>query len=105
MSRTTRDLICDLAKDFEAENNAAFSLWSWLPSYKIAEKYHGDYASSFQPSIASILEEAAFVLAEKAGYEQSAEDRAEYLQCPCGEGCEENGKSLTAADEVVESSS
>lgn len=89
MSREARQLIQSLAKDLEDEDNNAFDLWSWLPSHKVATKYHGDYASNFTPSVASILEEAAFVLAEHAGYAHTPAERAEFLQCPCGEGCEQ----------------
>ena len=87
-NRELRYLVQCLARSFDEEDNRAHDLWSWLPSYKIAEKYHGDYASNHMPSIAAILEEAAFVLSEHAGYQHTPAERAEFLQCPCGEGCE-----------------
>lgn len=89
MSRALRDLIKDLAHTFEQEDGCALDLWTWLPSYKIAMKYHKDYATDFRPSIASILEEASLVLAERAGYMHSIEEWEEFLQCPCGKGCEQ----------------
>ena len=88
MSKELRDLIQGLARDFDEEDNSAYDLWSWLPSYKIAEKYHGDYAAIFTPSIAAIMEEAALVLSEHAGHEPTPAERAEFLKCPCGERCE-----------------
>lgn len=89
MSQRLRNLIQNLAGDFDREDGCAFDLWTWLPSHKVAENYHGDYASSFTPSIAFVLAEAAFVLAEHAGYEHTSAERAKYEECPCGEGCEQ----------------
>lgn len=78
-----------LAAEFEAENNAAFDLWSWLSSHRVAEKHHGDYAHSVKPPTADIMREAAFVLAEAAGYTHTDGERPEWMECPCGEPHEE----------------
>lgn len=62
-----RDDIIQLGHDLAEEQNMAYQLWTWLPSYKEAQKLHGDYASNFIPSIYDIMEEAATVLAEAEG--------------------------------------
>lgn len=85
-----RSDIQSLANEFDAEDNAAVDLWSWLPSRKIAEKYHGDCADNVRPSIESLMTEATIVLAEKAGYPPSEETRREWSECPCGEGHDES---------------
>lgn len=45
------DEIIRLGREMSEERDAAFDLWSWLPSKKVAEKHHGDYACNFTPSI------------------------------------------------------
>lgn len=80
-----RSEIQRLAHQFDEEDNAAGDLWSWLPSHAAAEKAHGDYASNHRPSIASVMREAAMVIAESRGYPPSDADRAEWFRCPCGE--------------------
>lgn len=86
---SARDLIAELARQFAAEDNAAFDLWSWLPSHRRASKAHGDYASEYRPSIASLLYEATLVLSGT-----SDAKIAEYLDevgCSCGEVHEDVG--------------
>lgn len=58
---TAKSMICELARTIEAENNAAYDLWSWLPSRKAAERDHGDYADEAMPSTADVMKEAAMV--------------------------------------------
>lgn len=69
------------------ENAAAFDLWSWLPSHKIAEKRHGDYAGEHCPSKRDVMAEAAMYLAHLARPDEplTAEDQAWFTRCPCGE--------------------
>jgi hypothetical protein len=82
-----RQKIQSLARAFDAEDNAASDLWTWLPSYEIAKKNHGDYAFNFQPTIESLMVEASMVLANYkngkpfgTGTEYWPEN-----ECPCGE--------------------
>ena len=76
----------DLLAQMDGEAEAAYDLWSWLPSRKVAERHHGDYASNVQPTVADIMREAALVLAEAAGSKLDPAERAEFLEkCPCGE--------------------
>ena len=80
--KNLRDGMLELAKELEAEENAAFDLWSWLPSCKLAAKYHGDYYVEHQPCTADIMREACDVFAGET------EKSLLTTTCPCGEGCE-----------------
>lgn len=77
--------IIDLGAELDRQRNAAFDLWSWLPSYKVAIKWHGDIASEYMPSIENILYEACIVMAQHKGHKLSKEDRKFLAQCPCGD--------------------
>lgn len=83
---TTRSNFIRLAHELEAEGNEAFSLWTWLPSYKAAEAAHADYASNFTPTVTDVLREACLFIAH--GLNPTDEQRAEageLYACPCGE--------------------
>ena len=83
---SARQAIISLAHELEAQQNEAYSLWTWLPSYKAAEAAHGDYASNHTPSVADVLKEACMFIAH--GLNPSDEQRAEagdFYKCPCGE--------------------
>lgn len=80
-----RDALISFAHRLEDESNAAHDLWSWLPSYEAAKKYHGDHAGNFAPSIADVMREASKVLSVAAGYGMTDEERAEWFRCPCDE--------------------
>ena len=69
------------------EHNAAHDLWSWLPSYKIAEKHHGDYAANAQPSNADVMKEAAMYLGhlKRPEVPLTSEEQDWFTRCPCGE--------------------
>ena len=86
------------ARELEATDNAAFDLWSWLPSRMMATKAHGDHADQFQPSLPELLKEAASVLfLLKAGPDEprgmnepfvsrlKEEDTREIFGCSCDE--------------------
>jgi hypothetical protein len=68
-------------------NNAAHDLWTWLPSYKIAQKCHGDYASEHRPSNSDVMVEAALYLANvsRADTTMNPEEQQWFMRCPCGE--------------------
>lgn len=92
-----RSMIHELARQFTAESDAAFDLWSWLPTYRRAVKEHRDYAGEYIPSIASVMTEAAVVLScirdslgkpEAEPYGLTPEQEASILagfECGCGE--------------------
>lgn len=81
-----RDEIKRLAHQMEREDNAAHDLWTWLPSYAVATKGHGDYASNHRPSIADVMIEASTFISH--GLHPTAEERdqaGDIYDCPCGE--------------------
>jgi hypothetical protein len=91
---TLRGEMASLLRNLDAEDNAAFDLWTWLPSYKDATTHHGDYASEHKPSNADILREAALVFSLKKYTEQVdidswwSRNKAEadsFFKCQCGE--------------------
>ena len=85
MSNDLRLQIMNLATKMEKEDEAAFDLWSWLPSCGEAEKYHGDYYCELKPPNHEIMEEAATLFALEKGYTVSKH----LFKCPCGEDHEE----------------
>ena len=77
----------NFARKLESIQNEQFNLWTWLPSYKIAQKHHGDYADEFSPETADIIKEACYYLAHlKNPNEPLSENQKEWFErCPCGE--------------------
>lgn len=83
---TARQSIIALGRELEDQANEAFSLWTWLPSYKAAKAAHGDCADNHTPSVADVLKEACMFIAH--GLNPTEEQRAEagdFYKCPCGE--------------------
>lgn len=76
-----------LGAQINEENNAAHDLWTWLPSHKVAEKHHGDYASEHCPSNADVMKEATMYMTYLKHPEDAltAEERDWFASCPCGE--------------------
>lgn len=85
-----------LGNYLEDVENGAFDLWTHLPSYLVAQKHHGDYASEFRPSPNEVMSEASEFIyalsqnAEKEHHDLSERMKESYLQdtgypCPCGE--------------------
>lgn len=76
-----------LGQQLDAENNAAHDLWTWLPSHKIAQKHHGDYASEYCPSNADVMKEAAMYLGHLRRPEVplTPEEQEWFWRCPCDE--------------------
>ena len=93
-----RSTIQELARQLEAEDNAAFDLWSWLPSHKAAEKAHGDYASEHTPDPADVMKEAAIYIAFLRGREIGQAEVEQWFGCPCQE-CEEAKGKLPSKEE------
>lgn len=81
------------ARQLDAEDNNAFDLWTWLPSYHAAKKSHGDYSTEFTPEIADILKEATLVMAALAGNTMNMDLVYEWFGCPCGQ-CEIDRKEI-----------
>lgn len=79
--------LIQLGQQLAAENEAAHDLWTWLPSYRIAQKHHGDHASAHRPSNRDVMVEAAMYLANigRADTTVTPEEEAWFTRCPCGE--------------------
>lgn len=88
----TRTDIIRLGEELAAEDNAANDLWTWLPSYEVTQKYHGDYVLSFRQSVEDVLREAAMYFAhlKRPLVAPTEEEREWFGRCACGNHCEEN---------------
>ena len=81
----TQTLI-QLGQQLEAANTAAHDLWTWLPSHKIAQKHHGDYATEHCPNNSDVMKEAAMYLGHLKHPEVPLiEEQEWFTSCPCGE--------------------
>lgn len=78
-----RNDIIRFVHELEMQNEAAFNLWTWLPSYKEAEKHHGDYACEFTPSVSDIIKEASMFISD--GLVANTGKHGDWYSCPCGE--------------------
>ena len=76
-----KDGLLQMAKYIDDSENAAFDLWTRLPSYKEAEKYHGDYSSEFKPDPQFIMKEACKYISDLL--EGSIDEHEPYYRCPC----------------------
>lgn len=83
-----RQVTSKLGEILEQEEGAAVDLWTWLPSYGVAQQCHGDYANTVRPTVADVMREAAMVLSEAAGHEHTEEHEMWFTECPCGSGCQ-----------------
>jgi len=80
------DEIVRLGQQIVDERSAAHDLWTWLPSYQLAKKHHGDYASTVCPSVKDVLHEASMFIAHKQGAVELTPAELEWFErCPCGE--------------------
>lgn len=82
-----RQALIQLGQQLEAETNAAHDLWTWLPSYRVAQEHHGDYASEHQPSNADVMKEAAMYLGhlKRPDVPLTPEEKEWFTSCPCGD--------------------
>lgn len=89
------DLREDLIKftdNLRKEQEAAFDLWTWLPSFKEAKRYHEDYADTLMPSVEMIMRECAvlcgYLQDRLHGRDRKLPEETDLFQCPCGEAHE-----------------
>lgn len=89
------DGMVQLAQQLVDERSAAHDLWTWLPSYQVAKKHHGDHVSNVCPSVRDVLNEAAMFFsymntgAMKHGDAKMTPAEQEWFdRCPCDEGHE-----------------
>lgn len=83
----TIDGIIRLGKELSDINDAAFDLWTWLPSNFFLRRYHGEYDLEFRGSVDDVMIEATRVLSAISGYVPEGLDLdldAPY-NCTCGE--------------------
>jgi hypothetical protein len=85
MKLTLTDQFISLGHQLSAERDSAHDLWTWLPSHKVAEKNHGDYASEFCPSVKDVMVEAAMYLAHLARPDVpvTPDEQEWFARCPC----------------------
>lgn len=83
-SKNLRDALIMFGDELAKEKDAAFDLWSWLPSRQAAEVAHGDYASSYCPSVRDIMTEAATFIGHRMAPTPEQLASEELYQCPCG---------------------
>lgn len=79
-----------IGKEIDGINEAAFSLWSWLPSRAEAEKHHGDCADEKNPGPEAVMREMCQVLGiqeyPNTVHSRIEADKAiEWFSCPCRE--------------------
>lgn len=84
------DSFIRFAKKLEAIENEQFNLWTWLPSYQLARKHHGYYASDLTPVTPDIIKEACDYICHLRNPEQTLSQETQELfnTCPCGESHE-----------------
>lgn len=81
-----RDQLISLGHDLGEERNAAFDLWTWLPSYKRAQAGHGDHGSSHFPGVRNVIVEAATFIGDRLHpTPDEVKEAGDLYQCPCGE--------------------
>lgn len=78
-----------IIKEKADNRDAAFQLWTWLPSYKDAQKHHGDYASEFMPSVHDVMIEACMFIAKGLVItEEDTKNSEGWFTCQCEQGHE-----------------
>jgi hypothetical protein len=86
---SARDFIIRLGRELSEQDNAAFDLWTHLPSHKAADEHHGDYAAEYRPSVTNVLREAAIFISHKLDpTPEQIKEAGDYYSCPCGENHE-----------------
>jgi len=62
MNKKLRTFIQDLSHCFDEEDERAFALWTWLPSYRETCKHHPNTYHNYVPSISDVLYEATIYI-------------------------------------------
>lgn len=88
MKTNFADQLISLGTQMSEERSAAGDLWTHLPSHKVAEKHHGDYAMEFAPAVKDIMIEASLYIHHLKHPERPLDqsDKEWFYTCPCGEG-------------------
>lgn len=81
-----KTMFISLGLELSQEQDRAFDLWTWLPSYKAAQAAHGDESDTVMPCVADILTEAALYISHKLNpTPEQINEAGDYYKCPCGE--------------------
>jgi len=85
--------LVNLGQELSDEQDKAHDLWTWLPSYQVAQKNHGDYASEFSPTPKDIMIEASMYISylkdctgpNSANRQYTPEETEWFTKCSCGD--------------------
>jgi len=81
-----RQAFITFGAELSEQDNKAYDLWTWLPSYKAAQAAHGDYASEFRPSVKDVLTEATLFISHGLNpTPEQIKESGDFYHCPCGE--------------------
>lgn len=77
--------IMQMASELQAQEDAAWDLWTWLPSYQQALAGHGEHAAhEYRPQISDLLREATRYIADGCVPDLDNDYQGRYC-CTCGE--------------------
>jgi hypothetical protein len=71
----------------EKSNDAAYDLWTWLPSYRKAKKCLGDYSCNVRPTNSEVMKEACDFIADNCNPDAERLNSHYLYQCPCNGDC------------------
>lgn len=85
--RKVMNEIASLGQEISNVQNAAFDIWTWLPSCAVARQHHGDYYAEFAPSLHDLLTEANLYIQHLRNPETPLTEEQKYWfeDCSCGE--------------------
>lgn len=88
-AKKARQAIIDLGHELAEQENKSFDLWTWLPSYRAAQRAHGDYASEHRPAVTDVMLEATTFISHGLNPTPvQTEEAGNLYKCPCGECAE-----------------
>ncbi len=76
--------LLNLAKQLQIEEDIVSDLWTWLPSFREAQKYHGDHYHNYKPKLDNIVLEACLIFSVLNGHGLNSEEYS-IFNCPCTE--------------------
>jgi hypothetical protein len=79
--------IISLGRKLKGYNDAAYDLWTWLPSYRKAKKCLGDYACNIRPGHAEVMREACDFISDACDPSKERLESHYLYQCPCEGDC------------------
>jgi hypothetical protein len=79
--------LLSFAHNIEKSNEAAYDLWTWLPSYRKAKNCLGDYACNVRPNTADIMREACDFIADACNPDAERLATHYLYECSCCGDC------------------